>query len=872
MPSKRKKKPLLTMPSKRKKKATASSSSSKSASPKKLKLTEELSTEEAQKSSRRADTLNEPRATGSGQRSEEDRGAKKSRDSKLKRTEGETQKSSRRASGNGSDDEADAKFIGKPVPPEEARQRWPKRYEKKKGKKVVQSERSTAECASDEVIQARCHYTIALVDGRVLYNLYDDAHVHAGNEEEANYICKIVEMFESVDGTPYFTAQWYYRGRDTVIEKAFDINPKRVFYSEVQDDNPLDCLIEKLNIERVPLNVDLEAKRQSIPVCDYYCDALYLLPYSTFMNLPEEKKLAGSETSSTISSEIDINEVSEVNSKLVEDCKVEECNEATLLDIYSGCGAMSTGLCVGAQLSGLNLVTKWAVDLNEHACDSLKLNHPETEVRNEAADDYLSLLKEWQKLCVYFDLIRHEGVQPELDIYFDEDEEEEDDDESSNEEDDSGDSEIFEVEKILAICYGDPKKTGKRGLYFKVHWKGYTADDDTWEPIQGLGNCKERIKRFVTDKFKLKSLPLPGDVDVICGGPPCQGISGFNRFRDKDNPLNDEKNKQLLVFMDFVQFLKPKYVLMENVVDLVKFSDGYLGRYALGRLVEMNYQVRMGLMAAGAYGLPQFRMRVFLWGAQPAEILPSLPLPTHDVVVRGVIPNLFEVDNFENRDEMPYNKQPITEFQQLIRLSKDELLSSPNPSKQLVLYDHQPLILNSDDYQRVCRIPKRKGANFRDLPGVRVRPDNIVEWDPNVERVYLDSGKPLVPDYAMSFVKGSSSKPFRRLWWDETVPTVVTRAEPHNQAILHPEQDRVLTIRENARLQGFPDYYKLSGPVKERYIQVGNAVAVPVSRALGYTLGLAYQGRTNNEALFKLPPKFPDFLGRLSSTSSETDS
>lgn len=107
---------------------------------------------------------------------------------------------------------------------------------------------------------------------------------------------------------------------------------------------------------------------------------------------------------------------------------------------------------------------------------------------------------------------------------------------------------------------------------------------------------------------------------MICGGPPCQGISGFNRFRDKENPLNDDKNKQLVVFMDFVQFLKPKYVLMENVVDLVKFSDGSLGRYALGRLVDMNYQVRMGLMAAGAYGLPQFRMRVFLWGAQPAEV------------------------------------------------------------------------------------------------------------------------------------------------------------------------------------------------------------------------------------------------------------
>lgn len=107
---------------------------------------------------------------------------------------------------------------------------------------------------------------------------------------------------------------------------------------------------------------------------------------------------------------------------------------------------------------------------------------------------------------------------------------------------------------------------------------------------------------------------------MVCGGPPCQGISGFNRFRDKKNPFKDVKNEQLVVFMDIVQYLKPKYVLMENVVDLLKFAQGFLGRYAIGRLVDMNYQARMGMMCAGAYGLPQFRMRVFLWVACPTEV------------------------------------------------------------------------------------------------------------------------------------------------------------------------------------------------------------------------------------------------------------
>ncbi|CAK9140068.1 unnamed protein product [Ilex paraguariensis] len=185
------------------------------------------------------------------------------------------------------------------------------------------------------------------------------------------------------------------------------------------------------------------------------------------------------------------------------------------------------------------------------------------------------------------------------------------------------------------------------------------------------------------------------------------------------------------------------------------------------------------------------------------------------------------------------------------------------------IFDHRPLQLNEDDYRRVCQIPMRKCANFRDLRGVRVRDDNKVEWDPDIPRVYLPSGKPLVPDYAMTFVNGSSSKPFARLWWDETVPTVVTRAEPHNQAILHPQQNRVLSIRENARLQGFPDYYKLLGPIKERYIQVGNAVAVPVARALGYALALALKGSSKEDPLFTLPAGYPKVMNPTSPISDE---
>ncbi|GAB4835134.1 hypothetical protein Ancab_000043 [Ancistrocladus abbreviatus] len=792
------------------------------------------------------------------------------------------------------EEELDCRFIGNPVPMEEAKQRWPHRYLEKKERKG----RSRSGSEEEELTQARCHYLQAEVDGHVIYNLYDDAHVKA-EDGQPNFICRIIEMFEGVDGQPYFRAQWFYRACDTKIESGFNLSEsKRVFFSEIKDDNALDCLVEKLKIVRVKANVNKAAKLEAIPQYDYYYDMMYLLPYSTFVNVPPENDTAGSESLSTISSEVDAEAAqSGVKSDCDEVSQVKEINksEMTVLDLYSGCGAMSTGLCLGANLYGVNLVTRWAVDINSYACESLKLNHPETEVRNESVGDFLMLLKEWEKLCMSFSLIRgDDSLKPLLNSPV---EKVERDNEDSSEDD----SEVFEVQKILRICYGDPKETNKRGLYLKVRWKGYGPSEDTWEPIDGLGDCQDSIKEFVTSGYKAGILPLPGSVNVICGGPPCQGISGFNRFRNKENPLDDPKNEQLKVFMDVVDFLRPDYVLMENVVDLVKFAGGFLGRYALGRLVDMNYQARMGMMAAGAYGLPQFRMRVFIWGALPTQKLPQFPLPTHDLVLRGVIPVDFEictvaydeghsvplekklflgdaisdlppVQNDESRDEMPYINSPETGFQRFVRLKKDALFGSStvdSDSLITVLYDHRPLQLNEDDYQRVCQIPKKKGANFRDLPGVRVRPDNRVEWDPEVKRVYLPSGKPLVPDYAMSFVNGSSSKPFGRLWYDETVPTVVTRAEPHNQVILHPEQDRVLTIRENARLQGFPDYYQLKGPIKERYIQVGNAVAVPVARALGFALGMATQGSCGDEPLFALPSKFPN-IERASSAAIDT--
>lgn len=225
--------------------------------------------------------------------------------------------------------------------------------------------------------------------------------------------------------------------------------------------------------------MDLEAKQKNIPPCDLYYDMKYTLPHLTFSNINNESNRRDSDASSNISSETGS------NSPIGEP-------EMSLLDLYSGCGAMSTGLCIGASLSRVKLVTRWAIDINPHACKSLKFNHPETKVRNEAADDFLSVLKEWAKLCQYLSIYDTNKV-PEQSLNFMSEEEEEEED-KENDDDSNVPNEEFEVERLTAVCYGDPNKTKKPGVYFKVRWKGYSPSEDTWEPIKGL---REMLILFV---------------------------------------------------------------------------------------------------------------------------------------------------------------------------------------------------------------------------------------------------------------------------------------------------------------------------------------------------------------------------------------
>ncbi|PRW44284.1 DNA (cytosine-5)-methyltransferase CMT1 isoform A [Chlorella sorokiniana] len=173
-------------------------------------------------------------------------------------------------------------------------------------------------------------------------------------------------------------------------------------------------------------------------------------------------------------------------------------------------------------------------------------------------------------------------------------------------------------------------KPEERWLEFEVEMEGQA--DSVWLHRKQLKGCDALLRAFVRRLRERQCIPFPGEVDFICGGPPCQGISGNNRHALLEDIFNCPRNRQLPVFTAYIRWLRPKYVLMENVTDILKKEDGAYIKYAMGSMLDMRYQVRVGQLAAGNFGVPQGRWRVFMFAAAPGQQLPAIPKPTHNCV------------------------------------------------------------------------------------------------------------------------------------------------------------------------------------------------------------------------------------------------
>eukprot|EP01046_Picozoa_sp_COSAG06_P025876 COSAG06_NODE_2197_length_7373_cov_2.328568_1_plen_1061_part_00 len=415
------------------------------------------------------------------------------------------------------------------------------------------------------------------------------------------------------------------------------------------------------------------------------------------------------------------------------------------LDLYAGAGGLSF---MDGKRGDASLHTAWAVDIDRMAIETFKTNNPKTSTYVLGTDDFLYLVRRWDELCTELEDVDLSAAEP-----------------ASKKKKAAGSKQpkqLLDVRpKPLVVAAAKPKATKKRKksraedededeaeefremkseekLQFLVRWDG--SGDDSWVDESELS--RHHVAEFVQRWMKTDRIPRPGDVDVLTGGPPCQGVSGYNMCRNGDDPLSDPKNRQMPLFFEIVKFLKPRYVLMENVPDMFKFVGGMYGRFSVSRLIELGYQGRVGFMVAGRYGVPQYRMRCFLWGALSGQPLPGFPMPSHRVMsvaqhvpaelksnevkappgqklrrevrLADALTDLPPVKHDDDRDTMPYTGSgPTTEFQKVMR--------APPPPGQGVkhepklLHNHNPQPLPPDDLYRCEHIPLKKGACWRDL-------------------------------------------------------------------------------------------------------------------------------------------------------------
>ncbi|MCO8242963.1 DNA cytosine methyltransferase [Haladaptatus sp. AB643] len=295
------------------------------------------------------------------------------------------------------------------------------------------------------------------------------------------------------------------------------------------------------------------------------------------------------------------------------------------------------------------------------------------------------------------------------------------------------------------------------------------------------------------------------DIDIVVGGPPCRGFSMANvQSNPEENPLNNLPTR----FLEIVEEIDPEAVLIENVPRLLTISDGQYKQMILSKLKSLGYNVAQGVLKAEKFGVPQKRRRVFFMGLKLSK--PTLPDPSHfehsfdlPVTVNEAISDLPPLPTGGGGSiQMEYltPESGISKYAQEMR----------RDSKEAIIMNHRTTANQEKTYRRFKHIPQ--GGNWRDIP----------------ER--------LMGNYSNRLQ--THDHIYQRLIEEEPSKTV---ANFRKQMIVHPTQNRLLSVREAARLQSFPDdYHFKGGSFNARQQMVGDAVPVNLSYAVAkaFTLSL----------------------------------
>ncbi len=287
-------------------------------------------------------------------------------------------------------------------------------------------------------------------------------------------------------------------------------------------------------------------------------------------------------------------------------------------------------------------------------------------------------------------------------------------------------------------------------------------------------------------KLDLKGLLNRNQDLIVFGGPPCQGFSTSNqKTRTKTNP----QNWLFTQYIKLVELLKPEWIVFENVIGITQTADGHFLDLVRSGLADAGYPTTQLILNAVDFGVPQRRSRLFLVGNRlNGQFSPPRPLK-ETITVRAAIGDLPVLNNGANRNSRPYGPTPPSAYARRLR---GGLKTSSN---HLVTNNQQFVI------RRYPYVPQ--GGNWENIPARLMR--NYSNRSRCHEWIY------------------------RRLSYDE--PSVVIGNYRKNM-LIHPTQDRGLSVREAARLQSFPDWYEFKGSIGLQQQQVGNAVPPLLAKAV----------------------------------------
>ncbi len=315
-----------------------------------------------------------------------------------------------------------------------------------------------------------------------------------------------------------------------------------------------------------------------------------------------------------------------------------------------------------------------------------------------------------------------------------------------------------------------------------------------------------------------------GELDLMAGGPPCQGFSINAPVRSND----DKRNHLFREYLRFVDVFAPRAILIENVPGLVSFERGATLYAIIESLADLGYGADVHILGAAYYGVPQMRWRTIIIGLRGKEV-PSeaFPIPVYHAPIR---PNF--TTTFAGKQLVTYPAQEssanFTTVEEAIGdlpklkcgekgKSVKEYLCDPQCAYQVLMrvgaggvYNHEAPKLSDKNIERLSYI--KPGGNWTDIP-----------FD-------------LLPKGMQKARRSDHTMRYGRVRPDGLASTILTKCDPHWGAYFHYSQNRSFTVREAARIQSFPDHFVFCGNMSEQFAQVGNAVPPLLAKAIGLSL------------------------------------